>query len=321
MDQLNVSSGFPRFYNNIPFRKLIFIAALLLCLSPLITPPIALLLGILLAQFVGHPFPQLNHKATQLLLQISVVELGFGMNVETALKAGKIGILFTIVSIFGTLILGLLLGRIFRINKKISFLISSGTAICGGSAIAAISPIIRSVEKQTSVALGTVFILNSAALFIFPFVGRHMHLSQTQFGLWSAIAIHDTSSVVGAASKYGNKALEIATTVKLARALWIVPIAFFSSLLFKARDTKIKIPYFIGGFVLAILLNTYLPFLQPFDHSIVFLAKTGLTLTLFLIGSGLSKETLASVGFKPVLQGVILWSVISVSSLLVILHL
>lgn len=302
-------------------RKVIFLLTLICCLSPFVSPPIALFLGIMIAQFVGHPYLHLNHKATHLLLQISVVGLGFGMNVSTALKAGKDGILFTVVSIIGTLILGYSLGKFLKINNKTSFLISVGTAICGGSAIAAVSPVIKAEEKQISVALGTVFILNSIALFLFPFIGGQLHLSQSQFGLWCAIAIHDTSSVVGAASKYGNEAMQIATTVKLARALWIIPVAFLSGFLFKSEDKKIKIPYFIGLFVFAIIINTYVPFVQKISSSIVQISKSGLTATLFLIGCGLSKKTLASVGLNPILQGLTLWLIISLATLLTILYL
>ncbi len=318
----SLDHGRENFLNlSIASRKSIFLLVLLLCLSPYISPPIALLLGIAIAQFVGHPYLHLNHKATHLLLQVSVVGLGFGMNVNTALKAGKEGILFTIVSIFSTLVLGYFSGKLLKVEKKTSFLISAGTAICGGSAIAAISPVIKADEKEVSVALGTIFILNSIALFVFPFIGAQLHLSQSHFGLWCAIAIHDTSSVVGAASKYGNDALQIATTIKLTRALWIIPIAFLSSLAFKSKDKKIKIPYFIGLFVVAIIVNTYMPFAQKFSSYILQVSKSGLTLTLFLIGCGLSRKALASVGFKPMLQGLLLWIVISFTTLLVILYL
>lgn len=292
-------------------RKIIFISFVLLCLTPWITPPIALLAGILVAQLIGHPFIEHNQKATSLLLQLSVIGLGFGMNMHTALKAGTDGILFTIVSIFGTLILGAILGRILGIEKKTAYLISSGTAICGGSAIAAISPILNADEKQISVALGIVFILNSIALILFPVIGHALHLSPVQFGLWSAIAIHDTSSVVGAASRFGPEALEVATTVKLARALWIIPLAIATTFLFKTKSTRIRIPYFIGFFIIAMLMNTYFTSIHSVAPMIVLIAKAGLTLTLFLIGAGLSGRVLASVGVKPFIQGVILWVVIS----------
>jgi uncharacterized integral membrane protein (TIGR00698 family) len=305
--------------HSITTREVIFLCSLVFCLSPWISPPVALLLGIIIAQFVGHPYLHLNHKATHLLLQISVVGLGFGMNVGSALKAGKDGIVFTIISIFGTLILGFLLGKIFKINSKISFLISAGTAICGGSAIAAISPVIKAEEKQISVALGTIFILNAVALFLFPYIGQLLHLSAEQFGLWCAIAIHDTSSVVGAAGKFGNHALEIATTVKLARALWIIPVTFFSALIFKSKNTKIRMPYFIGLFVVAVFINTYVPFVAKWSSYIVYLSKSGLTVTLFLIGCGLSKKALASVGVAPILQGTMLWLIISVATLFAVL--
>ena len=223
---------------SITTREVIFLLAVVLCLSPLISPPIALLMGLIIAQFIGHPYLHLNHKATHILLQVSVVGLGFGMNVTSALKAGKEGILFTIVSIIGTLVIGFFMGKFLKIEKKTSYLISTGTAICGGSAIAAISPVIKAEEKQISVALGTIFILNSAALFLFPFIGHQLNLSQSQFGMWCAIAIHDTSSVVGAASKYGPQALEIATTVKLARALWIIPVAFLSTFIFDVYNFR-----------------------------------------------------------------------------------
>ncbi|MBG6110193.1 putative integral membrane protein (TIGR00698 family) [Flavobacterium sp. CG_9.10] len=309
------------FFKRISTQEVIFLLAFVLCLSPFITPPIALLMGLIIAQFIGHPYLHLNHKATHILLQVSVVGLGFGMNVTSAMKAGKEGILFTIASIIGTLLIGFLMGKFLKIEKKTSFLISAGTAICGGSAIAAISPVIKAEEKQISVALGTIFILNSIALILFPVIGHALHLSQTQFGMWCAIAIHDTSSVVGAASKYGPHALEVAATVKLARALWIIPVAFLATVFFKNKGTKIKIPYFIGLFVLAMIANTYLPIVQKYSSYLTGLAKAGLTVTLFLIGCGLSRKVLLSVGYKPLLQGVVLWFLISAVALWAILSL
>jgi uncharacterized integral membrane protein (TIGR00698 family) len=306
---------------SITTRQLIFLLAFVFCLSPLITPPIALLMGLIIAQFIGHPYLHLNHKATHILLQVSVVGLGFGMNIHNAMQAGKEGILFTIFSIIGTLGIGYFIGKYLKIEKKTSYLISAGTAICGGSAIAAIAPVIKAEEKQISVALGTIFILNSIALVLFPIIGHQLGLSQNQFGLWCAIAIHDTSSVVGAASKYGTEALEIATTVKLARALWIIPIAFLSTLLFKNKNTNPKIPYFIGLFVLAMTANTYFSLVQIYSSYLVTIAKAGLTLTLFLIGCGLSKQVLLSVGIKPLLQGVALWILISGAALWMIMYL
>lgn len=300
---------------SITTREVIFVVAVSLCLTPWVSPPVALVLGLVVAQLIGHPFLHLNHKATHLLLQVSVVGLGFGMNVHSALQAGKEGILFTIVSIFGTLILGAVLGKLLKIERKTAHLISSGTAICGGSAIAAISPVINAEEKQISVALGTIFILNSAALFLFPVIGHALHLSETQFGLWSAIAIHDTSSVVGAASKYGPHALEVATTVKLARALWIIPVAIGTAIVFRNKSRQVKIPYFIGLFIVAMVLNTYVPGVALVAPYLINVAKTGLTLTLFLIGAGLSRKVLQSVGIRPMLQGIALWIAISAAAL------
>lgn len=301
--------------------KVIFILCMAFCITPFASPAIALLAGLIFAQFVGHPYPHLNHKATNLLLQVSVVGLGFGMNVHSALQAGKEGVLFTIASISGTLIFGYLMGRFLNIEKKTSYLISSGTAICGGSAIAAISPVIKAEEKQISVAMGCIFVLNSIALFVFPLIGHHLNLSQTQFGLWCAIAIHDTSSVIGAASKYGTHALEVATTVKLTRALWIIPVAFISTFIFKNKSKKISVPYFIGLFLLAIIANTYIPVVSIISPLLISIAKAGLTLTLFLIGAGLSRKILYAVGFRPLLQGVVLWIMISAAALFAVMHL
>lgn len=301
-------------------RIIIFAICIALCLTPFVSPAIALLMGLVIAQFTGHPYLHLNHKATHLLLQISVVGLGFGMNAHSALHAGKEGILFTIASISGTLVFGYFTGKWFNIEKKTAFLISSGTAICGGSAIAAISPVIKAEEKQISVALGCIFILNSVALFVFPVIGHYLNLSQSQFGLWCAIAIHDTSSVVGAASKYGTHALEVATTVKLARALWIIPVAFMSSFLFKNNSRKIKVPYFIGLFILAMIIDTYVPFVSVISPYIIKIAKAGLTLTLFLIGAGLSRTVLLSVGFRPLFQSILLWIAIATSALYAVIY-
>jgi uncharacterized integral membrane protein (TIGR00698 family) len=327
---------------HIVIRQTIFAIAVLLCLTPLVSPPLALVMGLVIALFVGHPLLHLNHKATNILLQVSVVGLGFGMNAASALRAGREGFLFTVVSITGTLTAGLLLGWWMKVDKKTSVLISGGTAICGGSAIAALSPVIGAGERQVSVAMGAVFILNSVALFLFPAVGHLLHLSQTQFGLWSAIAIHDTSSVVGAAGKYGSEALQIATTVKLARALWIIPVSLVAAFFFRGRrggvggdpadgaivkasgkpeaagKPTIKIPWFIGFFILAILFNTWLP-MRALTHVFVGAAHAGLTLTLFLIGSGLSQQVIKNTGVKPLLQGVIVWMLIAGGALWAVL--
>ena len=306
---------------NATLQQLIFVALLLFCTTIFVSPPIALVLGLIVANLFGHPFLELNHKATNYLLQFSVVGLGFGMNVHSAVSAGKEGFLFTVASIVSTLILGTFLGKWFKTDTKTSHLISCGTAICGGSAIAAIAPVIKSNEKQTSVALGVIFILNSVALFLFPAVGHWLDLTQKEFGLWCAIAIHDTSSVVGAASKFGPEALQIATTVKLARALWIIPVALITAFIFKNKSGKIKIPYFIGLFILAIIANTYLPQMESVAPHLVSVSKIGLTITLFLIGAGLNRNVLKSVGLKPLAQGVLLWTFIAIATLISIIYL
>ena len=304
--------------NNSSVRIVILAAAIILCTTPFVNPPIALILGFLFAQFIGHPFIHLNHKATNILLKTSVVGLGFGMNIGAAILAGHDGFLLTIASIFTTLTLGYFIGRSLKIAQKTSHLVASGTAICGGSAIAAVGPMLDASEKDMSVALGTVFLLNSIALIIFPPIGHYFKLSQHQFGLWAAIAIHDTSSVVGAASTYGKEALQVATTVKLARALWIIPVAFLTAFVFKSKNRKLKLPWFIGLFIVAMIFNSYLPSFVAYFKFISDISKTGLTVTLFLIGAGLSFEKIKSVGWKPLALGVMLWIFISVVSLVTI---
>ncbi|MET6995737.1 YeiH family protein [Chitinophaga defluvii] len=300
-------------------NRMLFIAAAGISLLPVIPPPAALLMGLALAQTIGNPFAAFTHKATHWLLQLSVVGLGFGMNLHSALQTGKQGFLFTVASIIGTLFFGILLGKFLRIERKTAYLVASGTAICGGSAIAAIAPVIKANDQQISVALGTIFILNAAALFIFPFVGQWLQLSQTQFGLWSAIAIHDTSSVIGAANKYGATALEVATAVKLSRALWIIPVAIITALLFRNSSKQIKLPWFIGIFLLAMLLNTYMPAVQHISSYLVQAAKTGLSLTLFFIGATMTRQALQGIGWQPMLQGILLWILISVAALTAII--
>ena len=297
--------------------QLLFLALAVLSFSPLISPPIALLFGILFVNIFGKVLE--TDSFVKKLLQYSIVGLGFGINLNTAIEAGSQGFLFTVSTIALVMIFGLFLAKILKIDKTIAQLISAGTAICGGSAIAAVAPILKANSKQTSVALGIVFVLNAVALFIFPEIGHFFNLTQNQFGIWSAIAIHDTSSVVGAASKYGNEALQIATTVKLARALWIIPLAFLISI-FTKSEGKIKIPYFIGFFVLAILAGTYLPFLQNFNSIISEISRDTLKVALFLIGAGLSLQNLKNIGIKPLLLGIILWIFISSISLYAVLQ-
>ena len=261
-----------------------------------------------------HPYPSDGSKLQKFLLQLSVIGLGFGMNLHQVLQAGRSGFIYTAVSITAVMCLGLALGRLFGVGRGASFLISTGTAICGGSAIAALGPIIQATEQEMAVSLGTVFVLNSVALLVFPVVGTALHLTQNQFGLWAALAIHDTSSVVGAAAKYGAVALTVGTTVKLARALWIVPVSVITSITRKSK-TRIQWPWFILFFCFAAIANTYVSYFQAAYESLYHLGKIGLTVTLFLIGTGLSMQTVKSVGVRPFLQGVLLWIIIATASL------
>ncbi|XJR85738.1 YeiH family protein [Elizabethkingia anophelis] len=301
-------------------QKILFFVLLIFCVTPFVEPPLALILGFVVSFFIGHPYIKHNSVAAKYLLQFSVLGLGFGMNLTEAIKVGKEGLIFTVASIFFTLIVGLIIGRYLKINKSTSTLISGGTAICGGSAIAALAPVINAKDEDISVAMACIFILNALALLIFPVIGNQLNMSQDQFGLWSAIAIHDTSSVIGSAQKYGEEALKIATTVKLERALWIIPVSILLSVLNKGSVKKIKIPYFILGFIGAILLAYYFPQIRPFGEIMVFTAKKALNITLFLIASGLSISSIKKVGVKPLVQGVLLWIFISVGSLLVIME-
>lgn len=300
-------------------NKLVFILFLVLCITPIIDPPLALLIGFIFAQLFNHPYKSYNSKVTQSLLKFSVVGLGFGMNFHHAIQAGKEGIVLTVFSIASTFLVAWLLGKWLKVDGKTSYLMATGTAICGGSAIAAVAPIIKADEKQMSVSLGTVFILNSVALFIFPVIGHLLNLTQHQFGIWAAIAIHDTSSVVGAAAKYGQEALQVATTVKLERALWIIPVSLITAIIYKSDNSKIKIPYFIGFFIIAMLISTYFPDYKNVYDVVVILGRKGLTVTLFLIGSGLSLNSLKAVGIKPLIQAVLIWIFISILSIAVIL--
>jgi uncharacterized integral membrane protein (TIGR00698 family) len=301
-------------------RQVVFVLFLIYCLTPWASPPVALALGLGLAQTLGNPFATHTRALTAKLLQYSVVGLGFGMNAHAATAAGREGLLFTVASIAGTLGLGYLVGRWLGLGRRVAHLISCGTAICGGSAIAAVGPVLRAKDEEMSVALGTVFVLNAVALFAFPPIGHALALTQNQFGLWCAIAIHDTSSVVGAAAAFGDDALQVATTVKLARALWIIPVSLGTAVLFKQQGVKVKVPYFIVGFVAAMLLNTYVPAVQPLGPVLVAIAKIGLTVTLFFIGAGLSGQVLRAVGARPFVLGLALWLMISTASLLAILH-
>ncbi len=307
--------------------RTIFFLGLLLAGSGLVSPPVALVGGVAFGFLVVHPYRTEANSLAKLLLQTSVILLGFGMNLNQVIRAGGSGFLYTAISICSAMVVGLLLGRVFGVGGKASYLITLGTAICGGSAIAAIAPITDADEEEISVSMGTVFLLNSVALLLFPWIGWRLHLSQNQFGLWAALAIHDTSSVVGAAAKYGPQALAIGTTVKLARALWIVPVSLLTAAYMGGaagqaervgHKAKVRMPWFILLFIGASVLSTCLPRFTESYLDLNRLGKAGLTATLFLIGTSLSKRTIQAVGVRPFLQGVILWVIVGTASLLAI---
>ncbi|HVO56888.1 MAG TPA: putative sulfate exporter family transporter [Dongiaceae bacterium] len=294
--------------------KIIFLLLLILSATGYISPPIALCAGIVFGLALTHPYPADSRALAKFLLQASVVALGFGMNLHEVLKAGRNGFLYTALGIGFALLLGTGIGKLLAVRGTTSYLISTGTAICGGSAIAAVGPIVRASDDEMAVSLGTVFILNAIALFVFPSIGAALGLSQTQFGLWAALAIHDTSSVVGAASRYGTEALVVATTVKLARALWIVPLALATAAV-KHSKSKVQIPWFIFLFCAAALVNTYGPQEPRLSQMFFQLGRLGLTATLYLIGTGISRSTLKEVGWRPLAQGVLLWILVGAASL------
>lgn len=307
--------------------RVIYILAIIFMLCPwdkmgmdylAVSPALALFAGLVFAFVCTMPCPKFNKKSSKYLLQASVVGLGFGMNFVTAMKSGSEGMMFTIVSVIGVMCFGVLFGYWMHLQRKTAYLISSGTAICGGSAIAAVGPVLKANENEMAVSLGVIFILNAIALFIFPPIGHYFEMTQQQFGIWAAIAIHDTSSVVGAGQAYGPEACEIATLVKCTRALWIIPLAFATMLIFRDKTSKISIPWFIFLFVTAMLVNTYCGVPQEVSATIVYIAKKLLVITLFFIGASLSIKMIKSVGFKPLILAILLWIIIGVSSFFVV---
>jgi uncharacterized integral membrane protein (TIGR00698 family) len=296
----------------------LFFVGIVVAASGLIGPPFALALGLVFGLTVEHPFANESRSLSKFLLQAAVVCLGFGMNLGEVVHAGRHGFVYTAMGITFALTLGVVLGRLLNVGKTQSLLISVGTAICGGSAIAAMGPVLEANEEEMAVSLGTVFVLNSVALLLFPFIGWAMHLTQTQFGLWAALAIHDTSSVVGAGAKYGATALAVGTTVKLARALWIVPLAVGTAAVRKSK-AKVQWPWFILWFCVAAVAASELPRFLPQSVQVFGalnrLGRAALTVVLFLIGSGISRSTLRQVGVRPLLQGVLLWMVVASVSL------
>jgi uncharacterized integral membrane protein (TIGR00698 family) len=293
---------------------LLFLLALGFAASGWASPPVALALGLAFGLLFKNPFSEASAKYSRILLQASVVGLGFGMNLHDVVRAGRSGFVYTLLGIAFAMTAGMALGTLLKVQRTPAFLISTGTAICGGSAIAAVGPVAGATSEEMAVSLGTIFVLNSVALLTFPFIGGFFHLSQSQFGLWAALAIHDTSSVVGASAKYGAVALAVGTTVKLARALWIVPMTLVTAL---ARHAKAKIhwPWFIALFCLAAVCNTYVSAGAAIYPWISKAARIGMTVTLFLIGSGISITTLKTVGPRPLIQGILLWLLVSVTSL------
>jgi uncharacterized integral membrane protein (TIGR00698 family) len=299
--------------------KNLFFLGIILAASGILSPPLALAAGLAYGLSVAHEYHLEARRLSKFLLQASVVCLGFGMNLAEVVRVGRSGFVYTALGIAFALLLGTTLALLLRVGRVPGFLISAGTAICGGSAIAALAPVTDASEESIAVSMGTVFVLNSVALFIFPAIGQALHLSQTQFGLWSALAIHDTSSVVGAAARYGAVALAVATTVKLARALWIVPVSVGTALVRRSR-ARIHLPWFILFFCLAAVLNSSVPWLHPEYTQLARLGRLGLGVTLFLIGTGISRQTLKDVGARPLVQGVLLWVVVGTVSLLMILR-
>lgn len=291
-----------------------------ICLIPIVPSALALFLGAVFALTMGNPFLDQTRKLTRHLMAIAIVGMGAGMDLGVVAQVGLSGIGYTIIGITVTILAGLILGKIFKIELNTSILISIGTAICGGSAIAAVSPVIRAKDHQISIALGTVFMLNAVALFVFPAIGHWFFLSDQQFGLWVGLAIHDTSSVVGAAMQYGTEALHIGTTVKLARALWIVPLTLIIGYAYARSQPpvagqKITKPWFILGFLIAAAIVTWIPILQPAGHIAEQAARRLFVMTLFLVGCGMTRQTLSQVGFRPVLNGLLLWIFVSAGTL------
>lgn len=299
-------------------NKAAFVGLFLLTALPMVSSPVAMVSGFLFSFIFGNPLPKPTSKISKSLLKLSVVGLGFGVNFVEVVEVGKNSILLTFITISATIGLGLLLGRILQIPKNTCLLLSFGTAICGGSAIAAMAPVIKAREDEIAVSLATVFALNAVALVIFPPLGELFQLDQHQFGLWAALAIHDTSSVVGASAAFGTLALTVATTAKLTRALWIAPYALAAGLIFKSQQ-RAGIPLFVIGFVAAAFINSWLPDLKPLWTLLHAVSRQALVMTLFLIGAGLTRQALRQLGMRPLFMGVILWVIVSLATLALII--
>lgn len=301
-----------------PVQKILFALMLAACVLPVITTAHALVAGIFFSLVFDNPWPKQSAAWSKNLLQISVVGLGFGLSFGDVWQVGKSSVVYTVAGIAITLAIGTLLGRFFNAGRNTSILIAVGTAICGGSAIAAMAPVIKSEDDETAISLATIFTLNAVALILFPLAGHYFGLSQQQFGLWAGLAIHDTSSVVGAAASFGSEALAVGTTVKLTRAMWIAPVVMVVALVLKSEQ-KTKIPLFIVGFVVAAAISSLVPQYQGLWSAVAAIARQSLVVTLFLVGSGLSKKVLKHVGFRPMLQGITLWFLVSGITLVALL--
>ena len=304
-------------------KKVLFVVLLVASAFPGVPSAAALAAGLAFALVTGGVFTAFSKKASRILLQAAVVGIGFGMNFNSAIRSGGAGMAMTVVSVVFVMFAGWVIGRMMRVDGKVSYLVSAGTAICGGSAIAAVAPVVKADDSQISVSLGTIFTLNALALFIFPPVGRILGLTEIQFGEWAAIAIHDTSSVVGAGAAYGAEALQTATLIKCTRALWILPLAFVTTLIMREKGAKVSVPWFIVFFVLAMLLNTFMLQCEAWmacTKVVVALSKQAMCVTLFLIGSTLSLSSLRRVGVRPLLQGVALWVLTAAASLMIVMR-
>ncbi len=286
----------------------------ILCLFPFFSAPLALFLGILLAIFYKGEEVIKTGKLTKYLLQGSIVCMGFSMSVNEVIQTGKTGFMITVVSVVVTIIAGILLGKLFKVGKNTTMLISSGTAICGGSAIAAVAPVLDAKNNEISFSLAVIFVLNAVALFVFPLIGHLLQMDQTHFGYWAAIAIHDTSSVVGACSAYGEQALQVGTTVKLTRTLWIIPLALCIAFFNKNKTSKINIPWFIFLFLLAIIVGNYIPGMAETNGHLSWLGKKGMMVSLFFIGASINMDEVKKTGINTFMLGITLWFMISILS-------
>lgn len=306
---------------NFKFKYFLFGAAIVCCIFPVFSPAGALTCGFIFSFLKRTPDKVKNGNLQKQILQLSIILLGFGMPLSDVLAASREGVALTIFSVTTTMLTGIFLGYLFKVDRITTLLISSGTAICGGSAIAAVAPIVNARNEQLTYSLGVVFTLNGIALYLFPAIGHWFGLSAETFGYWAAMAIHDTSSVVGAGAAYGEKALRIATTVKLTRALWIIPLTLILSVFQPKGEKKtIKFPWFIVVFAMAILMRQFIPAWEHEFNHLHWIGTRGLLVALLLIGANISINEIRKAGSKVFLTGFLLWLIISISSLTLLTH-